>query len=175
MPALIWRVTALLATTLTNFAMNSPEKIMFKNRLKDFCVQLLKERLKTTTDLITAAQDSANNEGKSSAGDKYETGRAMGHLQKEMYQQQAEKIRHELLIANATDTVLNPGIIKQGSAIITDDLVIFICVGLGKKIIEGKTVLFVSGGSPLFKLLYSRKPADSIVIDRKQSVIREIY
>jgi hypothetical protein len=38
--------------------------------------------------MMESAQQSANSEEKSSAGDKYETSRAMGHLEKDMHARQ---------------------------------------------------------------------------------------
>ncbi|MCK7553750.1 hypothetical protein MKQ70_01525 [Chitinophaga sedimenti] len=62
--------------------MTHQQMIDFKTRLKAAGELLIKDRIATTQLAIDNAQEAANNEGKSSAGDKYETGRAMGHLQK---------------------------------------------------------------------------------------------
>ena len=40
---------------------------------------------------MNRAQESANDNEKSSAGDKFETGRAMGHLEKEMFSRQYQE------------------------------------------------------------------------------------
>jgi hypothetical protein len=155
--------------------MMEDEKINFKRRLKNYCLELLGQRLDTVEKLVTAAQESANNEGKSSAGDKYETSRAMGHLQKEMYQQQAQKIRYELLKVNSTEVVLQPGSIKKGTVIITDKLSIFICVGLGKKTLDNRTVLFVSDEAPLYTLLYKKSTGGMFVVDKLEHIILQIW
>ena len=155
--------------------MTEDERISFKRRLKDYCVELLGKRLDTVEKLVAEAQESANNEGKSSAGDKYETSRAMGHLQKEMYQQQSQKIRHELLKASSSETALQPGIIKRGTVIMTDQLCIFICVGLGKKSLDNRTVLFVSDEAPLYHLLYNKSEGEVFVVDKHEHLIREIW
>lgn len=155
--------------------MTENEKISLKGQLKDFCVSLLEQRLDTADKLVATAQESANNEGKSSAGDKYETGRAMGHLQKEMYLRQAETIRQELLKAKATDVKLQTGMIKKGTVVITDRLIVFICAGLGKKIIDNRTILFVSDEAPLFKLLYQKKEGEIFTVDKTEHMIRSIW
>ncbi|RYY14237.1 MAG: hypothetical protein EOO04_30525 [Chitinophagaceae bacterium] len=151
------------------------QKINFKTRLREYCLHSLEERLGTVEQLVITAQESANNEGKSSAGDKYETGRAMGHLQKEMYQQQAVKIRHELLTAKSTEIKLQTDNLKKGTVVITDRLIVFICVGLGKKKFDDETVLFVSDESPLFKTLIRKRPGDLFIVDKAEQVIREIW
>ncbi|HTE25605.1 hypothetical protein [Flavitalea sp.] len=160
---------------LPRVMMMEAEKINFKNKLKDYCVELLAQRLETVDKLVVTAQESANNEGKSSAGDKYETSRAMGHLQKEMYQQQAEKIRHELLKAKSTEIKLQPRIIKKGTVVITDKLSVFICVGLGKKTLDNGTVLFVSDEAPLYNLLHKKSEGEVFVVDKLEHIILEIW
>jgi hypothetical protein len=45
------------------------------------CYDFINRRIETIQGVISAAQDSANDETKSSAGDKYETGRAMMQLE----------------------------------------------------------------------------------------------
>ena len=54
-----------------------------KAKLYDSCLKLVDERVAHIEDAMRNAQASANEETKSSAGDKYETGRAMMHLEKE--------------------------------------------------------------------------------------------
>src|ERR1700761_8776247 len=72
------------------------EKLAFKQRLKQWGLDLIGQRIATANESMTQAQEAANNEEKSSAGDKYETGRAMGHLQKDMHARQlAEALKEK--------------------------------------------------------------------------------
>ena len=48
-----------------------------KSQLYNFCMEYAEERISTANEAIKAARDSSNDDTKSSAGDKYETGRAM--------------------------------------------------------------------------------------------------
>ena len=68
--------------------MTAADKILFKNNLKQFCQHTIEQRIAAAKEIIQNVQEAANNEEKSSAGDKYETGRAMGHLQKDMHSRQ---------------------------------------------------------------------------------------
>ena len=52
-----------------------------KQTLYNFCVTYINQRMATAQQAIHTAQASANEETKSSAGDKYETGRAMMQLE----------------------------------------------------------------------------------------------
>ena len=53
----------------------------------------LDQRMQTSLDAMNAAQESANGESKSSAGDKYETSRAMGHLDRDMHARMYQQTR----------------------------------------------------------------------------------
>jgi sortase (surface protein transpeptidase) len=57
-----------------------------KTRLHSLCVSYVGQRIETAQRAIAIAQASANEETKSSAGDKYETGRAMAQLEIEKIQ-----------------------------------------------------------------------------------------
>src|ERR1700761_1589374 len=76
--------------------MTDAEKIAFKQRLKQWGLDLIGQRITNSNEAMTQAQEAANSEEKSSAGDKYETGRAMGHLQKDMHARQlAEALKEQ--------------------------------------------------------------------------------
>src|ERR1700761_3965133 len=77
------------------------EKLAFKQRLKQWGLDLIGQRIATANESMDAAQQAANNEEKSSAGDKYETGRAMGHLQKDMHARQLAESMKELAALHA--------------------------------------------------------------------------
>jgi hypothetical protein len=111
------------------------------------------------------AQEAANSEEKSSAGDKYETGRAMGHLQKDMHARQLAELVRELAALHAVKEVL----------LRTETLDFFIGIGLGKQSIEGRTVVFLSPQAPLAQALQNKKRGDIVVFQRENLTIREIF
>src|ERR1700761_1799719 len=71
-----------------------------KKELHRLCVNYVQNRIDTVTQAIDAAQQAANEETKSSAGDKYETGRAM-------MQQDTDRNRAQLTEANKLMVALN--------------------------------------------------------------------
>src|SRR4051812_44811299 len=109
-----------------HFPQTSEEKIHFKNELKAFAMRVLEERMQNTRQLMDNAQAAANGEEKSSAGDKYETSRAMNHLQKDMYARQLAAQQKELGGLMPVDTrkeYRHPG---PGACIRCSDIVFFI-------------------------------------------------
>src|SRR5579864_2189317 len=105
--------------------MTIPEKIAFKNKLKKFGLDLLSRRIATAREAMDQAQEAANSEEKSSAGDKYETGRAMGQLQKEMHSRQLAAYAKEVkaLQSVVTDRLCDRGV--AGAFVQTKEIAFF--------------------------------------------------
>ena len=59
------------------------EKSTLKKLLHEKCEEYIAKRIATAQNAMDEAQRAANEETKSSAGDKFETGRAMMHLEKQ--------------------------------------------------------------------------------------------
>jgi hypothetical protein len=155
--------------------MTDAEKLAFKNKLKKWGLDLIGQRILTATEAMDQAQEAANNEEKSSAGDKYETSRAMGHLQKDMHARQLSESVKELAALHAVpiDPLRPEG--RIGSFLRTDDIAFFISAGLGKQVIDGQTILFLSPHAPLTKLLLGVKPGDSVLFNQRQMTIRDVF
>ena len=62
--------------------------VTLKIRIHEQCMRIALEKMQSLTDEIEAIQWSANQESKSSAGDKYETGRSILMLEKEKLTEQ---------------------------------------------------------------------------------------
>ena len=155
--------------------MTDHQKLSFKAKLKNFALDLIGQRMTTAKDAMQQAQESANSEEKSSAGDKYETGRAMGHLQKDMHARQLAASAMELAALHAvnTESICPEG--RIGAYLQTEDISFFISAGLGKQTIEGQTILFLSPQAPLAKLLQGKKTGDTIVFDKRQLTIKTVF
>lgn len=151
------------------------DKIAFKNKLKKWGLDLIGERIATATKAMDQAQEAANSEEKSSAGDKYETGRAMGHLQKEMHARQLAESVKELssLHAISMEPLCPEG--RAGAYLEAEDIAFFISAGLGKQAIDGRTVLFLSPHAPLAKMFFGKKAGDRVLFNKTMVQILEVY
>jgi hypothetical protein len=120
-----------------------------KQRLLEHCQQYVQQRLETVGQALDAARQAANEEDKSSVGDKYETGRAMMQLEQ-------EKLAVQLAEAQQLQTVLDriplekasPSI-AEGSLAITSQGNYFIAISAGKLELDGKLYYLVSLASPI--------------------------
>ncbi|HUP14404.1 MAG TPA: hypothetical protein VM187_19410 [Niastella sp.] len=155
--------------------MTKTEKITFKQRLKQAGITVIEQRVAAAQQLMQEAQQSANQEGKSSAGDKYETARAMGHLQKDMYARQfAEQAKERAALqAVNVDTLYEH--VSTGSYIQCEKNAFFIAAGLGKQEIEGKMIFFLSPQAPLALLIQHKKVGDHFVFNNTHTIIVELF
>jgi hypothetical protein len=155
--------------------MTSQEMIAFKTGLKQAGKLLIAERIAMAKSAIDNAQEAANSEDKSSAGDKYETGRAMGHLEKNMHaRQQAENIK-ELARLQEVNTDVIYTTAQSGAFVRCGEQSFFIGAGLGKQRIDDQVIFFLSPYTPLAKLLLDKKAGDSFLFNKQEIVILEVY
>jgi len=122
-----------------------------KKHVHEECLRLVEEKIQTAKSAMEAAQASANNESKSSAGDKYETGRAMAQLERDKSAgllADSAQMKGALLLINPEKTSNH---IQPGSLVVTDQGIFYIAIGLGLIQIEKTPIFVLSPVSPLGK------------------------
>lgn len=144
-----------------------------KEKLYTYCLRFVEQRISTTRDAMKEAQESGNEETKSSAGDKYETGRAMMHLENEKLARQLEeayKLQRALhqLTRKAADCI------GPGSLAMTNHGNFYMAISAGKVIINGVEYFAVSPGSPIGQKLAGLEKGASILFNGRTFVVEEI-
>ncbi|MEO6000855.1 MAG: hypothetical protein ABIN89_28670 [Chitinophagaceae bacterium] len=155
--------------------MTPQKKLAFKNKLKQLCHSIIEQRITTTKTAIEEAQQTANLEGKSSAGDKYETSRAMGHLEKDMQSRQLAAHLKEMASLHSVNIEPIYETPSTGAFIQCTHISFFIACGLGKQMLEGNPVIFLSPYAPLAKSLSLKKKGDSIDFSGIQNIIIDVF
>lgn len=141
-----------------------------KQRIVAICLQKIEEQIALYEMEMLAAQESANHEEKSSAGDKYETGRAMSQNARNMYAQKLEEKRQE-------KSKLNVQTIKlfvckaQGTHA---DLICLSGPALGAVKVDNQVIMAVSPASPLGSFLKSQKETNAFVWNQKPFILDKI-
>jgi transcription elongation GreA/GreB family factor len=137
----------------------------FKLTLIQSCRQLLNSKLASLKAVMTDVTESANNETKSSVGDKHETSRAMMQLEQEKLGKQLQEAEQQLLEFDKTDFHKVTKVIINGSLVETDKGWFLIGASLGKVICEEKTVFIISPRSPIATVLMGAKEKDTLVFN----------
>ncbi len=127
-----------------------------KEHIKQHCLSVINEKIAGLQSAITSVNESANNETKSSAGDKHETAKAMMQLEQEKLSKQLSDLQNQYNDLDKIDCSTSSAIIRKGSLIETDKGWFFISVGLGKLQFDNKVVFAVSEQSPIGKFLLEK-------------------
>lgn len=138
------------------------------------CLEIVEGSILAIKLAMQEAQDAANNETKSSAGDKHETARAMAQLETEKLSVQW----NEALKLSQVFAQLNPNQknkqITIGSLVFTNNGYFYIAVSLGKIEVEQETIYVISPVSPIGQLLLTKKEKDSFSLNGINYVIERI-
>ncbi len=102
--------------------------------------------------------ESNQQEGKSSAGDKHETGAAMIHLEMEQLGKQLEELkRHvEEVVRWGPENVIVDQRVVMGSLVETTSGLYYMITGYGKLEVEGSEVYVIGPASPMGEVLMGK-------------------
>ena len=145
-----------------------------KEKLIQYVKNYLDQRIQNSLAAMQAAQESANSESKSSAGDKYETSRAMGHLDREMHGRMYQQAQQERQIVERLDDTI---IYKKGALgafMKTSMGNFFLSVSIGQVDVEENKVMIISPQSPIGALLMGKMVGDSFSFRGKEAVIKVV-
>jgi transcription elongation GreA/GreB family factor len=128
-----------------------------KHQLLEKIKQIVEKRMNTSFEAMEAAKKSANEEGKSSAGDKYETARAMGQIDREMNGRMYEQARQERQSLDKIDPNIVFTKVAFGALVETTMGQFFVSIGVGVVEFEGKNIMAISPQSPIGQAITGKK------------------
>lgn len=146
-----------------------------KEKLILACKSLFIERMNETEKAMLAAQESANSNEKSSMGDKYETGRAMGQLERDRLAKQLALLQDDY----AQLAKINPSIshlqVESGALVQTENHWYLIAVSMGSVTLENQKVMVVSTQSPIAKAMWGLKKGGFFEMNGNKQKIIAVY
>ncbi len=145
-----------------------------KEELFKKCESYLEERTARISHSILDLEAALTNEFKSSAGDKYETGREMINIEIQKLStqlQQFQKLQGTLEVAKRNETT---SVVKLGSLVEATNANYFICIPIGEVILGNKKVYVIGTGSPIAQALIGRSIGDSFNFNAVSGTIRSI-
>ncbi len=146
----------------------------FKDKVHLYCHQLVDERILLSQKLIKEAQNAANQDTKSSMGDKYETSREMMALEmRKAGEQLQENSKLKRVLGELNSNTISKSILL-GSLIVTSIGDFYLSVSLGKIEVEGKTIFALSAVSPLGKELLGKSAKEEFEFNSRKIKIESI-
>lgn len=145
-----------------------------KVALLDYCKETVERRYIKIKQTITDIVESLEEESKSSAGDKHETGRAMLQIDRENAGKQLQEIENLQSLVKKIDIKAISDYIRLGSLVYTNNGTYFISISIGQ-VTVGKTGYYcVALQSPIGKLLSGKKKGEAFSFNEKEFVVKSI-
>ena len=145
-----------------------------KVALLDHCKETVEKRQEKIKQTISDIFESLEDESKSSAGDKHETGRAMLQIDRENAGKQLLEIENLQALVKKIDINTVSDYVRLGSLVYTNSGTYFISISIGQ-VTVGKTGYFcVALQSPIGQMLSGKKKGDTFVFNEKEFVVKSI-
>lgn len=145
-----------------------------KVELYQYLLSAIQDKITALESNLAAIKESISNETKSTAGDKYETARAMLHIEQGNLMQQLSNAYHQKNELTVIDIENQSPVSKQGSLIFTSNGIFFIAIAYGSVQIANKSILVLSTHSPLGKLFIGKRNQETVIFNNNNFLINEI-
>lgn len=146
-----------------------------KEKLYKACEAYVDERIKRIEDSMAGLESDLENETKSSAGDKYETGREMINLEINKLAEQLQQFKNLRNTLNVAKSRTNNGSAQLGTAVKTNMANYFIAIPADRIILDGDEYFAIGANSPIAQLLLHKKAGEEITFNGKSAEILEVF
>jgi len=146
-----------------------------KSSLYQHCLQQVQQRIETAKKAIADAQAAANNNTKSSAGDKYETGRAMMQMERDKATTHLAGTLELEKSLKGMDPEVPLDEVAYGSLVKTQEHYFFVGVPLGKIELEDQVYWAISAVSPVGAQLLGKKAGESTTFNGRLYSIEGVW
>ncbi|MEW5675995.1 hypothetical protein ABGT15_06740 [Flavobacterium enshiense] len=146
----------------------------FKQKILQHHLTLLQDKIDVYRDMISGLADDAQNDAKSSAGDKHETALSMMHLEQEKLSTKLQEAIHFKDVLSKIDVSVESKKVILGSLVKANGLHLFISAALPKINIEGVSVLALSPQSPLGSQLIGKEDGAVVEVNGSKFTVESI-
>jgi transcription elongation GreA/GreB family factor len=145
-----------------------------KQKLYALCLEHVQRRVQDISQALKEVQQSADEETKSTAGDKYETARAMAQNEMEKLNAQLQENRKLQQVLEQIDPFRSAPVIQLGSAVKTTQGNFYISVSAGA-LGQGKEAYYaISPASPIGTRLMGQKVGGEFQFNQKTYRIESV-
>lgn len=139
--------------------------IDFKHKVYNKCLEVVEDKITVAYKAVDAAKQAANEEERSTAGDKYDTARAMSHINQDMFGKQLSEVLKlkQHLVQTSFESELNA--VQSGAIVTTNTGVYFIAASVGAIVVEGKQIMVISPISPIAQQMLGKGVGEQVVFN----------
>jgi transcription elongation GreA/GreB family factor len=145
-----------------------------KEQLHQQCVNYVQQRMDAAQQAIAEAQQAANNDTKSSAGDKYETGREMAQQETNRNLTQLNEANKLMVALNRIGTGAQSITAEAGSIIKTNQGNFYLSISAGNIRINNEAYVAISTASPVGLKLKGTRTGDHFEFNGKHYSVIEV-
>tara|TARA_Y100000996_G_scaffold407505_1_gene385184 strand:+ start:417 stop:860 length:444 start_codon:yes stop_codon:yes gene_type:complete len=145
-----------------------------KKKILNFINRFLEDKIDLVKQELNSLHVDKNKITKSSAGDKFETGRSLIQIEIDKLDNQYSIIKNQINTVNQIIKEKKEKVCSFGSIVETKKALYYLSIGLGRHVIDKKEVLLISLSSPIGKLLIGRKVGDNFIFNGREDTITKI-
>ena len=146
-----------------------------KRQLFKHCIDYTNKQVNLYSEAINNAQEAANDETKSTAGDKYETARAMKHLEIETFGRRLDETNNQRKFLNSINLTQRSHKVEIGSLVDTSIGTFFIAISTDEIEIDGKEYCPISLSSPIGMVLKDLRVGESSTFRNNTVEVKFIF
>jgi transcription elongation GreA/GreB family factor len=145
-----------------------------KEQLYNYCRQYVETQRTAIQKVIDDAQEAANEDTKSSAGDKYETGREMMQQEINLNMARLNEANRMSEVLDLIDPRLHTETVVPGSLVATSQGTYYIAISIGKTKLDNNDYYIISAASPIGTQLKGLKKGDSFSFNSRQYTVKDV-
>lgn len=145
-----------------------------KQQLHDLCHKHLDDAMADAQQAINNAREAAENETKSSAGDKYETAREMMQQDMDMSNLRIAELQRQKAGLQFMDPGKTSDVVQNGSIVHTSQGNYFLGVSIGKVVVGKVPYYTLTTSAPLGARLTGKKKGDKFTFNGREFVILDV-
>lgn len=151
-----------------------PADYSIKQALHKRCLAIAEERIAALQHIIAETQSAANNETKSSSGDKHETGRAMAQLEIGKLTTQLGELKTIKQNLSQINPTVTSSQVVLGSLIYTNYGKFYLAASIGKVDLENQQFFAISMASPIGQLMLAKKENEDFLLNGREYSISKV-
>jgi transcription elongation GreA/GreB family factor len=145
-----------------------------KQQLFKHCADYISRNIDINSQAVDAAQSAVVGEDKNTAGDRYETERAMKQRETEMFGQRLIEAEKQRDLLKKIDITKKYNSVQPGALVSTSIGFFFIAISVDEITIDGEVYDIISPQSPLAVAMSGRVTGDSFMFRNKNVKIQDV-
>jgi transcription elongation GreA/GreB family factor len=147
--------------------LNTIQKTDLKLQLFKHCTEYIEKHIEIISHAVSEAQDAVHSESKNTAGDRYETERAMKQRETELFGKRIDEAMEQHQMLQMMDVSKHYNSVQPGSLVLTSIGPFFIAISTDEIVIEEVEYFVISIDSPIGQAMANKSAGESFTFRGK--------